>query len=218
MTVPICYLFPKTAKIDYKESEEFKAFLKDNENIIGDVGKKTLRAAIDNALNKEQTIFILIIGQYEQARQIEEFFEKLVNLIFYLKKEIFKKENIIKLNRTVNSDYIDWMYSQTFNVKKEPVIMFENLELLSPSVAITFHQYSDAKESRLKSFTIATLKSEPYFDQLNIKPFNLTMLSTEKISKHILTKLWHSTLQNDILDCLINRIGQYAIVLQKMES
>src|SRR5699024_1503403 len=97
-----------------------------------------------------------------------------------------------------------------FDTQKQTVLLLEDLQHLSPDVAMTFHQFMDGENSRIKStFVILTLT---YPQNITVET-NVSLKKLSNISAQELERLWKDSYSKDNLDCLINRIATNTVVL-----
>ncbi|XP_046919453.2 uncharacterized protein LOC124499570 [Dermatophagoides farinae] len=190
--------------------ERMDKFLNETKSFVPDIGPKILEAIIYDVFSSdENSIILLLIGNTGQEVRLHNISQGLANLIVELKQE--DHFPTFQLNQHYTGDMIEQHFDKVFGKDHRSVMVLEHLELLTPIVATTFHQFVDKDQSRIrKSFTIITLEQNLESQKIDSK---MTLLDLETLSSKLLQQLWSKEVRQESLDSLINRFAEYSIVL-----
>nr|XP_027197696.1 uncharacterized protein LOC113792029 [Dermatophagoides pteronyssinus] len=205
--------FGKPNSLNHDQIELIQKFLNETNSFMPDISQGILQTVIYNVYSSSaSSIILLLIGNAEQQVQLHDISQNLANLIVELKQEDYFPT--IQLDQHYTSDMIEHQFETVFNEEQRSVMVLEHLESLPSTVTTTFHQFVDNNQSKIpKSFTIITLVQN-YTTLKSIEvDKDMSLLDLEKISTEILQQLWSKEVPKESLDCLINRLAEYSIIL-----
>lgn len=183
---------------------ELQAVLSPYESHIPPIGTKILKRITRKAnVNSGAPLALLLMSSTAQQSVLDGLTED-IGTFFDSNKQIVGLENM------ASPDDIEKAYKEAFEKKKLEVMIMKNLELLQPSLAMTFHQFINDVDSKVvPSFVILSLK---YNENLLVNR-NATYRQFQTISSKVLHDLWSNTYYDDQLESLQGRIAENTIVL-----
>lgn len=206
----ISFLCYSSTQVDRSvdNSELVNVFFKQHEHQLSKPAQSVIRSAFEKSTKTSDPVVLLLISSMSQHEKLKNISTE-IGILF---AEVFRGElfehSLTKEDTGLN---VESLYSDTFKMHDSGrnVLLLHDLQNYSLENIMTFHQYVDGEDSRIKStFTIMTLTS-PDDSLFN---FNGTadFKDFQETSTSVLSSLWKN--YRGDFHCLINRIAKYPIV------
>ncbi|KPM11662.1 hypothetical protein QR98_0102350 [Sarcoptes scabiei] len=176
---------------------------------IPNIGLKTTKNIFEKYIPSNDAVPLLILGNSKQQGPIKRLAARFAESVARLKsiQSITTRSSALS-----TSEAIIKLFEENFNKTKDAILVIEDFEMLSPTLLMTFHQYFDNNQAKIKPiFTIMTIKHSV----LDEKPIqnNLSSKDLDSIVQNVFYSLFSETFERVDIDCMINRIGVHALTL-----